>query len=43
MVLRDRPSASFRSKPALNDLAPPVSTTTEVSLSSSKLRAASVS
>jgi len=36
MVLRDRPSASFRSKPALNALAPPVSTTTDVSLSSSK-------
>ena len=28
--LADLPSGSFRSKPALNDLAPPVSTTTEV-------------
>src|SRR5437879_1198379 len=43
MDLRDRPSGSLRSKPALNDLAPPVSTTTEVAPSSSKLRAASVS
>jgi hypothetical protein len=43
MVLRDRPSGSFRSKPALNALALPVSTTVEVPLSSSKLRAASVS
>ncbi len=43
MDFRDRPSGSFRSKPALNDLSPPVSTTTEVAPSSSKLRAASVS
>jgi hypothetical protein len=43
MVLRDRPSGSFKSKPALNALLPPVSTTAEVSPSSSKLRAASVS
>ena len=43
MDLRERPSGSFRSKPAVNDLAPPVSTTTEVASSSSKLRAASVS
>jgi hypothetical protein len=43
MLRRDLPSASFRSKPALNALGPPVSTTTDVSLSSSKWRAASVS
>ena len=43
MVLRERPSGSLRSKPALKALPLPVSTTTEVPLSSSKLRAASVS
>src|SRR5438552_13766357 len=43
MVFRARPSGSLRSKPAVNDFAPPVSTTTEVEASSSKLRAVSVS
>ena len=43
MVRRALPSLSLRSKPALNAFAPPVSTTTEVSPSSSKLRAALVS
>src|SRR3954453_13756531 len=43
MLLRARPSGSLRSKPAVNALAAPVSTTTEVAPSSSKLRAASVS
>src|SRR6478609_2010428 len=43
MSLRERPSASLRSKPALNAPALPVSTTTEVAESSSKLRAAAVS
>src|SRR5690349_7254393 len=43
MVERERPSASLRSKPALNERWPPVRTTTEVSPSSSKLRAAAVS
>src|ERR1700730_5110594 len=43
MVLRERPSGALRSKPALNALVLPVSTTTEVPPSSSKLRAASVS
>src|SRR6202007_21229 len=42
MVLRERPSGSLRSKPALKALALPVSTTTEVAPSSSKLRAALV-
>jgi len=43
MSLRERPSASFRSNPALKALVLPVSTTTEVAASSSKLRAAAVS
>ena len=36
MSLRERPSGSFRSKPAENALAPPVRTMAEVSASSSK-------
>lgn len=43
MSLRARPSASFRSKPALKAPVLPVSTTTDVAASSSKLRAAAVS
>jgi hypothetical protein len=43
MDFRERPSGSLRSKPALNAFGLPVSTTTEVSPSSSKLRAAWVS
>src|SRR5947209_3112294 len=43
MVFRERPSASLRSKPSETGFALPVSTTTEVAPSSSKLRAALVS
>ena len=43
MVWRERPSGSFKSKPALNALALPARTTADVSPSSSKLRAAEVS
>src|SRR5581483_1789656 len=43
MLRRERPSGSFRSKPALNAFALPVSTTTDVSASSSNDRAAAVS
>jgi hypothetical protein len=43
MSLRERPSTSLRSNPALNASALPVSTTTEVAASASKLRAAAVS
>src|SRR5262245_37501784 len=42
MVLRERPSGSLRSKPAVKASLPPVSTTTDVDASSSKLRAALV-
>jgi hypothetical protein len=43
MRSRERPSGSFNSKPALSAFALPVSTTTDVSPSSSKLQAAAVS